>query len=314
MIPLWAAATAVVVAVCARWARRHRPGEATVALAHTARVADTERFGALRRRQLSVTVARAGFVAVALIGVAGVTARPTESRMLDPEARSRDVLLCLDVSDSMDVANVAVLESFIDLARQLEGDRIGLVIFHAVAVPKFPLTDDLAYAVDQLTVGRDAIDTVKFDWTRATFPPGTQAGSLLADGLAACTQRFDRLDEDRPRSIVFATDNEPLGGQVFRLEDAFGLAADAGIRVYSINPSAQTPSFEDLTRSTGGRYWQVDNPADAIGGIVDDVLAQEASLLDDGTAGVVVGDRPQFWIALAALGVIGLLAVARWQR
>ena len=68
---------------------------------------------------------------------------------------------------------------------------------------------------------------------------GTEEGgsSLIGDGLASCVFRFDRLDEERARSIVFATDNALAGEPLVTLSDAAQLAAERGIRVYAVAPA-----------------------------------------------------------------------------
>lgn len=309
MIAAWLTAAVLVVAFAVVRARR-RPPATGVALAHTTRLAATRRFRVLRRRHLIATAGRVTGAVLVLVGVIGVTARPTSSTEVPVENQTRDVLLCLDVSGSMDEANVEILETFAELARSLQGDRIGLVIFDAVAVPKFPLTDDVDYVLDELDEGARSIRQFDLSWLRATFSPGGSASSLLADGLAACTQRFDRPDEDRPRSIVYATDNSPQGEQLFTLEEAFALAADADIRVYGINPFSYADSFEALTESTGGRYWQFDD-VDLVDGIVADILSQEAARMDDTPPDVVVHDEPGAWIVVAGVGVATSLAAGR---
>lgn len=309
MIAVWLIAAVVVLVVALVRSRRsiERPG---VALAHTTRLAQTRRFRILRRRHLVSTFLRAVGAVLVLVGVIGVTARPTSSSEIPNETMSRDVLLCLDVSGSMDEVNVEILETFAELARGLEGDRIGLVIFDAVAIPKFPLTDDLDFVLDQLDTGAEAIRAFDFSWIRATFSLDISASSLLADGLASCTQRFDRPDEERPRSIVYATDNSPQGPQIFTLEEAFALAVDADIRVYGINPFSFADSFEDLTESTGGQYWQFDD-VNLVDEIVDDILDQEAARIEDTAPDVVVDDEPGAWVVVAGVGVVASLASRR---
>ena len=64
------------------------------------------------------------------------------------------------------------------------------------------------------------------DFTAGTWSEERQyQSSLVADGLVSCVQRFDRLDEERGRALVFATDGEQRGRSVYDLPEAAAYAA-----------------------------------------------------------------------------------------
>jgi hypothetical protein len=205
----------------------------------------------------------------------------------------------------------SILRQFIDIAAGLPGDRIGLTIWNGAAITVFPLTEDIGYvratlefAVDQLNRGARA------------FVMGTEEGgsSLIGDGLASCVMRFDRTDEQRARSIVFATDNALAGDPIVSLQKAAAMARAGDIRVYSIAPANYiTPhdaaELEAAVDLTGGAYHTTEDDR-----VVDDVIArivaQEATHLEQPPE-VVRDDRPAAWAAVALAGV-GLLGAISW--
>ena len=176
---------------------------------------------------------------LAVLSVAGIAAaalamRPLSEQVRERSTLNRDVMLCLDVSGSMKELDESILRQFIDIAAGLPGDRIGLTIWNGAAITVFPLTDDtdyvaatLEFAVDQLNRGA------------RSFVMGTEEGgsSLIGDGLASCVLRFDRLDEERARSIVFATDNALAGDPIVSLHSAAAMARAKDIRVYAVAPA-----------------------------------------------------------------------------
>src|SRR5699024_1642974 len=77
--------------------------------------------------------------------------------------------------------------------------------------------------------------------------------SIVPDGLASCAQEFDRAEEDRSRSIIFATDNEVNGEPIFTLEEATQRVADREIDLYTFYPGAfecGPRCFEELESAT----------------------------------------------------------------
>ena len=111
-----------------------------------------------------------------------------------------------------------MLDVFQELLPGFEGERIGLTIFNSSPVQIFPLTDDYDFIETHLTDMRDSFDFVESvpeHWVGTLNGPG---GSLIGDGLAACALGFDRPEDDRSRSIIFATDNEINGAETVTLQ------------------------------------------------------------------------------------------------
>ncbi|MGF3057390.1 vWA domain-containing protein [Microbacterium sp. YY-01] len=269
---------------------------------------------AVQRRMLALTaIVVVGVAAMAVAGV--IAARPQVAQTIQPENTSRDVMLCLDVSGSMADVDVEVLSIFEELTDGFEGERIGLMIFNSSSVQIFPLTDDYDFVREHLANIRksfDYADVTPEHWVGTLNAPGA---SLIGDGLASCAMRFDHGDDDRARSIIFATDNEPNGTAIVTLEEAAQYAAERGIRVYSINPvdgkdADNTSELADAAALTGGEGFALRDTA-TVDAIIDEVHKQEASLMR-GEAQVVRNDAPGLWIA-ALLTLIGGFVVLLWR-
>ena len=174
----------------------------------------------------------------ALLGGAALigAARPVDVTIDRPEARNRDVVLCLDISGSMAAYDAELVRTFMTLVTQFEGERIGLVIFNSSAATVFPLTDDYDFIRDELDI---ALRALAGDPEVDYFFAGTFNGlgtSLIGDGLTSCVSSFDRIDTRRARSVIFATDNELAGRPIIELDEAIELAKLRSVRVYGLNP------------------------------------------------------------------------------
>ena len=263
-------------------------------------------------------VALGGVVLLAVVGFAAaavVAARPMQEQVIQPEALSRDIMLCLDVSGSMVDVDGEVVELFEALSADFAGERIGLVIFNSSPVQIFPLTDDYDFIRDQLVRMRDSLDYVTDDTPEHWVGTLNGAGaSLVGDGLAACALGFDHPDLDRARSIILATDNEVNGAETVTLEDAAAYADSLGVRVFAIDPaepgSETSRALEEASIRTGGDYFAL-RDATTVASVVAQVQAEDATLLE-GEPAIIRVDAPG--PALAVLAVAGLaLVIAVWR-
>ena len=307
----------VAVIVVSRLARRRRPSDAAVPVAHTSRLTRLPGFIAAVSRMRALTIT--AIVLVSLLGAtaAVLAARPIVTSTEKPATFTRDVVLCLDVSGSMTDVDIDVLARFTELSEGFEGERLALVIFNSSAAQVFPLTDDYDYIAEQLEAVRSSLDGT------GTFSDafgGTLTGegaSLIGDGLASCVLTFDRTDEERSRSVVLATDNDINGIPIMTLDEAGAFAKSRDVRVYGIDPSVSNPGdsedsaeFQRVVDSTDGDYFVLDS-ADTVPAIVDSIEATEAALVDDEPQ-LLVTDQPVIFTNLAIV-LLGALLVVVWR-
>jgi Ca-activated chloride channel family protein len=190
----------------------------------------------------------------------------------------RDLMLAVDISGSMRVEDMKlgqVTARRIDAVQQLgadfigrrRGDRLGLILFGSNAYLQSPLSFDTA------TIGRFLKEA------RIGFAGQETA---IGDAIGLSVKRL----KERPaesRVLILLTDGKDTASTVEPLEAA-ELAADMGIRIYTIgigademtlpglfgssfgsrqvNPSADLdePLLKEIAAVTGGQYFRARNP------------------------------------------------------
>lgn len=259
-------------------------------------------------------VALGGVLVLALggLGAAAVlAARPMQEQIIQPESRSRDIMLCLDVSGSMTDVDAEVVDVFLRLTDDFAGERIGLTIFNSSPVQIIPLTDDYAFVRAHLQRIRDSfdyVDAIPEHWVGTLNGAGA---SLVGDGLAACALGFDNPDTERARSIILATDNEVNGAETVPLDAAAAYASSLGARVFAIDPapadSVDARALEAASVATGGGYFGLRDAA-TVERIVAEVESQDATILA-GAPRIVRLDAPGPWPVVLAAAALALLLV-----
>ncbi len=190
----------------------------------------------------------------------------------EAEARGIDVMLVLDISQSMlqkDFAGQSRLDAARQVARNFvlrrSNDRMGLVVFRGKGYTQCPLTLDhevLAMLLDHLS-------------PKVIQDDGTAIGMAI---LIAVNRL--KVSESSHKVIILVTDGENNTGEVGPSTAAV-LAARNGIRIYAINAGFKTAadrldlsgerssnrvrdeeSLQGIALATGGRYFRVDDQAE----------------------------------------------------
>ena len=244
----------LVAAAAWWWPRRAGRGSGrAVPAAALDRVRKLPAFQNLVRRETRARTLEALCLLIAVAGAALLGARLVGVGDDDDQLRSRDVILCLDVSGSMREVDATVIDTYLGLVSELQGERIGFVMFDATAVTGFPLTSDYAYIVEQLTAARAELEGNR--QIAGTTAPRV-GSSLIGDGLASCVQRFDHAELQRSRTVVLATDNLLSGDSIYTLAQAAELARSRQVMVFGIMPQTADPAplteLREQLRATNG--------------------------------------------------------------
>lgn len=312
------AAAAVVATIAGVWLQRRprRRGDGGPRLANVDVATAAPGFRRLRRRYRALLGAEALAAAGIALAAVGLVMRPAEEQKVEETRRSRDIMLCLDVSGSMTELDADLVDIFGEVAAHLEGDRIGFTIWNSSPVALFPLTDDYEFVAGLLDEAGVALRESDFDFLAGTNE--AEGSSMIGDGLASCVLRFDRIDEDRARSIILATDNQVADGNpIMSLVEAGEYAAGRGIRVYAIAPDDYSFGGEQgqelielaaVAESTGGAMYEMNDDAS-----VDEVVARiderEGTDLDVPPT-ISLHDQPAPLVAVGLGAVLASLAVA----
>ncbi|MBE8146629.1 VWA domain-containing protein [Brevibacterium casei] len=298
--------------------RRPRRTVSSLPVAHSARMTSLPGFRRAMRRKMTLTAAFLGVIALTGLGALAGVARPAWIETVNPEKKPRDVMLCLDVSGSMLGYDADLLAAYQELVERFDGERIGMTVFNATAVSAFPLTDDYDMVQNYLEDAEQGFRTwgsEGTDYSWSTSPPNIGGSSLIGDGLVSCIDNFDRKDEDRSRSIVFATDNMLAGEPLFELNEAADIAVEANVRIYSLSPpsilaTTQTQELRSVSDRTGGKQFDMGS-ATTIDRIVSEIQSQEAQNTP-GRSYTIVHDMPAAPLLIAAFGLIGVFVLA-WR-
>ena len=77
-------------------------------------------------------------------------ARPYKAETKQLANYNRDIILCLDISSSVDNLNATLIDKLKEIVEELNGERFGIVIFNTSPVLLCPLTNDYQYIIRQL--------------------------------------------------------------------------------------------------------------------------------------------------------------------
>lgn len=300
LIPVWVAVATVVLVL---WPRlRAEPPADAIALARTRRLEQIPRYNLLARRHRRLV--RTATACLFLGGAFSATAasRPAVPTTLPQEESNRDIVLCLDISPSMDETVKEALQAFDAVIKGLAGDRVGLTVFNAVGLTVFPLANDYPTLREQVA---DVLANPD-DYKAAVVGGPGKAPSAIGEGVATCLSQFNRLREKRSRSLILATDNES-GRSTVTVAQAGLVAKQRGIRVYTLDPTeptladAESQGLVDLAASTDGDHFFLTEPSAAARAVLS-IEKQQKTAFKLPTVRHLV-DRPAPFAILALLFV-----------
>ena len=181
-------------------------------------------------------------------------ARPQErdSRIRDLSVEGIDIMICLDLSTSMEAADFrphnrlyVAREVLGDFISSRANDRIGLVVFSGQAYTQAPLTLDYGVLKEVVSQLRTRV---------------LEDGTAIGDALATALNRL-RDSDAKSRVVVLITDGDNNAGKVSPL-DAADAAKALGVPVYTIlvgkGGKVPFPMGQDIFGQTAWR--EVDIP------------------------------------------------------
>lgn len=266
--------------------------------------------------------------ALALVFAVFALARPQRGRVYEEvESRGVDIMLCLDVSESMSAADFhpdrlsAAKDRADAFIAKRTGDRIGLVAFANGAMTLCPLTLDH-------TVLKSIIDRLQI---------GTLDGSRTAIGMGLATA-VSRLKDSKAKEkvIILLTDGVNNAGEVDP-QTAAKLAQTFGIKVYCIGVGSKTPvavmvndpvfgprrqmisadfdmnTLESVSDETGGRAFAASDAA-ALKNIYDQIDRLEPTTFKTIRHTVYSEKATMFLMPALGLFLLGLLTPAVLMR
>ncbi len=265
---------------------------------------------------------------LALVLMVVALARPQRGRIVEEvESRGVDIMLCMDVSETMSFSDfrpdriTVARQRATEFAAKRTGDRIGLVVFADGAMTRCPLTADK-------TVVRSIIDRLRVG---TLDPTRTAIGMGLADAVG-------RLKDSKARDklIILLTDGLNNAGEVDPLTAA-QLARTYGIKVYCIGIGSQGPitvmvndpfwgprpqtvqaefdmaTLEQIAATTGGKAFLASD-GEALGQIYDEINRMQPTTYKVARHTVYAEKAHLFLLPAALLALLGLLVPALLAR
>lgn len=163
--------------------------------------------------------------------ILGICNLQTGSKMQDVKREGADIMICLDVSNSMLAQDLTpnrlerakmAIENMID---KLQGDRLGIVVFAGEAYVQLPITTDYSSAKLFLESINTKIVPVQ--------------GTNIADAINKSVESFGK-DEGKNKAIVVITDGENNEEAKESAVDAAEEAAKKNIVIHTIGVGSET--------------------------------------------------------------------------
>ncbi|MEO0009710.1 MAG: VWA domain-containing protein [candidate division WOR-3 bacterium] len=255
-------------------------------------------------------------------------ARPQKGRQFEElETRGIDIMLCLDISGSMQAMDFApgdrlavAKERAKEFVDKRQGDRIGLVVFSATSLTQCPLTLDHRIVTE-------IIDRLHFGML--------EDGTAIGMGLASAVARL-RDSKAKEKVIILLTDGVNNTGDIDPLTAA-QTAAALGIKVYTIGVGSKGPvpfpvddpifgrrfvqvevdldteTLQKIAEITGGKFFLATDPQ-ALKQIYDEIDRLEPSTFKTRrwTIYQELAHRPLLWALVSLLaGAVGSMLIFR---
>lgn len=269
-------------------------------------------------------------ILVGILMASVILSQPYRIKMTKEETYSRDIMICLDISTSVDELNAKLVKELQETVKHLSGERVGIVVFNTTPVLLSPLTDDYEYTIETLGNIEKALKAMNgtfksgdldnwLYWNSylysGTLVGNTERGSsLIGDGLLGAVFNFPQEKEKRTRIVIFSTDNDCAGDSYVNLTEAAEICKKKGIVVYGIGTEKMYANDEremrDAMEHTGGKFFLEEDSA-TFHKIIEEIEAQSANLVKGKTI-IRKAEDPEKWfqylvISFAVLLLAGLL-------
>ena len=280
-------------------------------IAHTKVIKELPAYKAAERRYRLLLALAAICLVTALFSSTVLASRPLKGELGKSRTNSRDVILCMDISGSLENYQKAILGYYKSIIKQLKGERIGITVFDGRPANIVPLSDDYDTLYDII----DDIESSNLKEYLTTLNSGGLT-SQVGSGLVGCINSFDNLTgSDRPQSIILSTDNHSSNTDI-NIIQAANYAKSYGIKVYGVLAGediseGEAASFNQAVAITGGIYKTLSREGDldlSAKDVVDEITKQEAAIYE-GASEYTYSDAPEIWLYISAASTIAFLIV-----
>ncbi|MDO4187349.1 MAG: VWA domain-containing protein [Lachnospiraceae bacterium] len=262
-------------------------------------------------------------VSLMIIVTAVLLSRPYYTKRINEQKYDRDIILCMDISSSVNDLNLKIVNELQDTVRSLSGERIGIVIFNTTPVVLSPLTDDYEYTIEQLETIKNAIksqsskasliNSRQWLYYNEYLYGGTLVGntirgsSLIGDGLLGGLFAFPDRDSDRTKVIIFSTDNDLNGEGYVTLKEAAEYCKRNNATVYGIGTNhmytADMNEMKEAVELTGGKFFR-EGRASEFHEIVEEIESKSENLTEGKIIIKLVESPGRYFFVLSVLFIL----------
>ena len=251
-------------------------------------------------------------------------AGPSKTEITKEQKHSRDIMICMDTSMSVNQLNLQLIDKLKSIVEKLDGERVGITIFNTTPVLLVPLTDDYDYVNETLDTLYKAIEVEEnndfsneslylshYIMDGTLIDNETRGSSLIGDGLASCVYNFSKLDEERTRIIIFSTDNNLAGTPWVTLEEATQLAKENDITIFAIAPEETSDELKGKMKKAvekaNGKFYEGTSKS-TVKSIVENIEKESKSLIEAKTEMRTIG-KPEitFMVLIILITVLFIL-------
>ena len=201
-----------------------------------------------------------------------LSSRYHEIHRVGEKVNNRDIMLCMDISGSVNNLNQELVKTMKETIKALKSERFGITVFDTMPYTLVPLTSDYQYALSMLDQVETSLKT-KYNpfspdtgsFVRDFLYGGAQdtsdnarGYSLVGDGLAYCASAFKK-NEKRTKIIILTTDNEVVGEQIITVPEATSYCRKNDIKIYAIGTKEISIDAKNelvnASKQTNGKYY-----------------------------------------------------------
>lgn len=273
-----------------------------------------------QRRNTRLKRIETGLLCMMIIGFVLLVARPQIGLTNYSDEHSRDIVLCLDVSGSMEAYIPPALNALESIYRNNPSDRYSIVVFAGRGFTVLPLTRDPVAIQEKIELLREVYEHGNDSNYRFRSLPGY--GTDVGEGVLTAVQRFDNLETHKSRNIILVSDLDQTGGDFDRDNknylDKISLVPQNRINMFIL----QTPleylfatSPQRIIATSGAQVYKIDetNAEESATQLLPHIFSQALN-----TTTVVSKNQADYpYYILMAVGIIAaawtVVVALRWR-
>lgn len=252
----------IIIAIClltyilSRFIYRKKPKGKPKPVAYLEQLKSLKSYKTVYRLSLIKLAFRFVLLIAIILCLSMLLARPQKHTQIVDTEKTRDIVLCMDISGSMSqyvAESLKALEKIVDADRT---DRFAVVLFQNAPFTAVTLTRDTATLQNKAReVSNGLLDANSTIWPWAGVDKSGIEGTDIAAGLKGCMNRFDQLDKLRTRHMVVVSDFDHHSGGGDPLPVAESIARN-NIKTHFMYPSTFNADYlTQLSKLTGaGNY------------------------------------------------------------